>query len=47
MASSLSDLASNLAEGIHTINANMDMIIKECKAFGFKYKHCEPWIHNP
>ena len=36
MASSLSDLVNNLAEGIHKLNGNMDMIIKKSERCGIK-----------
>ena len=41
MASSLSNLVNNLVEGIHKINVNRDMIIKNKKTGGIKFKNCE------
>ena len=42
MASSLSNLV-NLSEGIHRINVNMDMMIKNVKR-GIKYKYCDCFV---
>ena len=41
MASSLLNLAYNLAEGIHEINCKYGHDKKKCETCGIKYKKCE------
>ena len=41
MASSLSNLADNLAEGTHKIKCKYGYGSKKCETGGIKYKDCE------
>ena len=41
VASSLSNLVSNLAEGIHDIKCKYRHDNKKCETCGIKYKYCE------
>ena len=41
MASSLSNLANNLAEEIHKINSKYEGDDKKCEICGIKYKDCD------
>ena len=40
MASSLSNLANNLSEGMHRIKCKFGHDDKKCKTCGIKYKYC-------
>ena len=44
MASSLSNLANNLAEEIHKINYKYGNDDKICETFGIKYKDCDYYL---
>ena len=41
MKSSLSNLADNLAEGIHKVKCKYGYYNKKCETCGIKYKDCE------
>ena len=44
MASSLSNLVSNLSEGIHRIKCKSKHDDKKCESCGMKYKHCNCFL---
>ena len=44
MASSLSDLVDNRAEGIHKVKCKHGHDNKTCETCGIKYKVCECWL---
>ena len=44
MASSLSNLVSNLSEGIHRIKCEFGHDDKKCKTCGIKYKYSERFL---
>ena len=44
MASSLSNLANNLFDGIHRIKCKYGHDDKKCETCGIKYKHCHNFL---
>ena len=44
MASSLSNLANNLSEGIHRIKCKFRHDDKKCETCGIKYKYCDCFL---
>ena len=44
MASSLSNLVSNLSEGIHKIKYKYGHDDEECETYRFKYKYCDCFL---
>ena len=44
MASSLSNLANNLFDGIHRIKCKYGHDDKKCETCGIKYKHCHKFL---
>ena len=44
MASSLSNLANNLSEGIHRTKCKFRHDDKKCEICGIEYKYCERYI---
>ena len=44
MASSLSNIANNLPEGIHKINCKYGQNDKKCETCRIKWKYCESFL---